>query len=97
MTAISPKRQDFSNALHRVSETIRISQSALGISSLGFHQCRHTYAFQWLRSGGSLAALQLVLGHADIKTTMIYAKATDALVRREAERIWADEARTAAS
>jgi len=31
------------------------------------------------------------MGHASIETTTIYAKPTDALVRREAERLWTAE------
>ena len=36
------------------------------------------------------------MGHASIETTMIYAKPTDALVQREAERMWGEEARVTA-
>jgi len=63
---------------------------------LGAHQGRHTFAFRWVWDGGSLATLQLAMGHASIETTMIYAKPTDALVQREAERMWGEEARVTA-
>lgn len=62
-----------------------------GLETFGAHQCRHTYAFQWIWNGGSLSALQAVLGHASVQTTEIYARTNDALVRREAERQWAAE------
>ena len=55
----------------------------------GFHvqQTRHTFACQWLERGGSLAALQQLLGHASIVTTQRYARLTDEAVMREAQRL----------
>jgi integrase len=58
-----------------------------GIEGFHAHQMRHTFACQWLERGGSLAALQQILGHASIETTQRYAKLTDEVVMREAQRI----------
>jgi integrase len=58
-----------------------------GIEGFHVHQMRHTFACQWLERGGSLAALQQVLGHASITTTQRYAKLSDDAVMREASRI----------
>jgi integrase len=58
-----------------------------GIEGFHVHQMRHTFACQWLERGGSLAALQQVLGHASITTTQRYAKLSDEAVMREAQRI----------
>jgi integrase len=51
------------------------------------HQMRHTFACQWLDRGGSLAALQAILGHSTIVTTQRYARLSDDHVRAEVERI----------
>lgn len=37
-----------------------------------FHDLRHLYAVEWLKSGGSIYDLQQHLGHRSIKTTEIY-------------------------
>lgn len=58
-----------------------------GIKGFHVHQMRHAFACQWLEKGGSLAALQQVLGHASITTTQRYAKLSDEAVMREAARL----------
>lgn len=37
-----------------------------------FHVARHTFATNFLRMGGNVEKLQILLGHSDIKQTMIY-------------------------
>lgn len=37
-----------------------------------FHDLRHTFASNFLKDGGKIQDLQIILGHADIKTTMRY-------------------------
>jgi len=66
----------------------RAIQRASGVADFHVHRCRHTYAYQWLADGGSLATLQELLGHASITTTMRYAKVTQGLVEREARRVF---------
>jgi integrase/recombinase XerD len=51
------------------------------------HMMRHAFACRWLEAGGSLAALQEILGHASIVTTQVYARLSEEHVRAEAERI----------
>jgi site-specific recombinase XerD len=58
-----------------------------GIAGFHVHRCRHTFACRWLEGGGNLAVLQQILGHRDLSTTMRYAKVTDELLEREAERV----------
>ena len=52
----------FARAIKRVS----------GIKDLHVHRCRHTFAYRWLADGGSLATLQKLLGHADIKVNLLH-------------------------
>ena len=56
------------------------------------HQLRHSFACLWLERGGSLAALQELLGHSTIVTTQRYARLSDEAVRREADRLSQREA-----
>ncbi len=66
------------------SRTVR---NLSGIEGFHAHQMRHTFACRWLERGGSLAALQQMLGHSSIVTTQRYAKISDDMVRREVERL----------
>lgn len=36
------------------------------------HQMRHSFAVNWLKCGGEITTLSRVLGHSDIKVTMVY-------------------------
>jgi integrase len=58
-----------------------------GIERFHVHQLRHTFACRWLEAGGSLAALQELLGHSSIVTTQRYGRLAEAHVRDEVERL----------
>lgn len=54
--------------------TVRRIVTAIGVrdKKIGPHSFRHTFALEYLRSGGDVFSLMRILGHANIKTTEEY-------------------------
>ena len=57
--------------------------SAARLDDFRFPDCRHHLASWFMMRGGSLKALKELLGHQDIKTTLIYAHLSPAHLRAE--------------
>jgi integrase len=58
-----------------------------GVRSIRFHDLRHTCASHLVQAGTPLAAVQLILGHADYSTTLRYAHLAPDQVAGWVERI----------
>ena len=56
------------NATH----SLHLLQDKLGLPRFGWHRLRHTFATSYLRHGGDIVRLSMVLGHTQITTTQRY-------------------------
>jgi integrase/recombinase XerC len=61
----------------RIRERIQRQFKRYGIDKMHPHQLRHSFALNWLRSGGDIRSLQKLLGHESIETTQYYLNLTD--------------------
>jgi site-specific recombinase XerD len=54
------------------STSLYLLQQKLGLPTFGWHRVRHTFATNYLRQGGDIVRLSMVLGHTKITTTQRY-------------------------
>jgi integrase len=67
----------------------RVNRDQLAEIDLHWHDLRHEAACRWLASGLDIRAIQLLLGHADLKTTQRYLNVTDEELRKTMrEKLW---------
>lgn len=52
-----------------------------------WHMLRHTFASHFVQSGGSLVALSQILGHSDVKVTMIYAHLSSDFLAEQLDKV----------
>lgn len=62
-------------------------QKKAGIPIINFHGLRHTYASHFMMNGGNIYKLSKLLGHADIKTTMIYSHVSPESLEEDRNRV----------
>lgn len=75
-------------AYEQYKRTLYIIGTALGLNfKLTSHIGRHTFAVQYLERGGNVFVLQSLMGHSDIKTTMVYAKVTSKGIEDDMKKV----------
>lgn len=74
--------------LHVVNAQNVANQARNVVPRFHVHMTRHTFACRWLESGGSITALQEILGHSSVVTTQRYGRPSENSIRREAEKAW---------
>jgi integrase len=57
----------------KVSKRFKMACAEAGVRVVRFHDLRHTFATRLASTGQPIRAIQEFLGHADIKTTQVYA------------------------
>jgi len=67
-------RSERKTSAHRFAESLK--RVGLKTEGQATHVLRHTFAAHFMMNGGSIATLQRILGHSNIKTTMIYIHCT---------------------
>ena len=78
--SIERQNRIFALTRQRVFEIIK------DLSGRSPHKLRHTFAVNYLESGGDLRTLQKILGHSSLKTTSIYLDLLDSTVQDASER-----------
>lgn len=53
----------------------------------GWHALRHTFASHFVMQGGSVLTLSKILGHSDLKMTMVYAHLAPDFLGQEMGRV----------
>lgn len=78
-------RMSSSRATHGLLEALQASSCRP--LTRGWHSLRHTMASTYVSAGGSILALQKILGHTSVNQTMIYAHLAPDYLAQEMERV----------
>lgn len=71
-----------------INKALKRCAKLAGISkNLTYHTARHTFATGFLNAGGKVEVLQRILGHSDIKTTMVYVHISRERLKEEAAKL----------
>jgi integrase/recombinase XerD len=69
---VFPSRQGTAWDQRNSLRGLHILQNKLGLPTFGWHRLRHTFATNYLRHGGDIVRLSMVMGHTQITTTQRY-------------------------
>jgi integrase/recombinase XerD len=70
-------------SIRSAQQIFKDTMTKAGINKqVGIHGLRHSYATHLMEAGTDLGHIQKLLGHTDIRTTLIYAKVTDRDVKK---------------
>jgi site-specific recombinase XerD len=69
----------------RLARRLAEARKKAGLRHFGWHTLRHTFASHLAMSGASLAAIQQLMGHSMITTTMRYAHLAPSTLRANTE------------
>lgn len=70
-----------------IKKSFRSAVDLAAIENLRFHDLRHTFATRLADAGTDAYTLMEIMGHADLKTTMIYVHASGEAGRRAVEKL----------
>jgi site-specific recombinase XerD len=69
--------------MRRIFQEVGIKKQGGGM----FHLCLHTFATRLLQAGTDIRTVQALLGHSDLKMTLIYLHTSDFLKRQAVEKL----------
>ena len=69
---VFPSRQGAAWDQRNSLRGLHLFQERLALPTFGWHRLRHTFATNYLRHGGDIVRLSMVLGHTQITTTQRY-------------------------
>ena len=72
---------------HDVPNKFRQYLEGAGLTGFKLHSLRHTFSCRLLALGVDLYTISRLLGHTDIKTSMIYAKANVVMLKSAVEKL----------
>ena len=73
--------------LFDLKKSFRKAVDDAGIRNFRFHDLRHTFATRLADEGVDVIVLQKILGHSDVRTTMIYTHASNAAMHQAVEKL----------